>query len=127
MMTGCVGTRLRVNDHSTGIKKHAFSTVSTSRIMILERCLPLICILQSFQTTGTTAAHRLITCTWLAQGYLFGRCLLFSLNQSQQTRVIDPMCEQCWASVADAEPTLFTHWVNHSCLLGCDTQQFTVY
>ena len=32
----------------------------------------------------------------------------------QQTRYTDPMLVQCWASVADAVPTLNQHWFNAS-------------
>ena len=31
---------------------------------------------------------------------------------SQQTRYINPMLVQCWASVKDGGPTLYQHWVN---------------
>ena len=34
------------------------------------------------------------------------------------TRDIDPMLNQCWASVYDASPTLNHHWVNFPCLVG---------
>ena len=37
---------------------------------------------------------------------------------AQQTRDIDPMLGQCWASVVDAVPTLPQHWVNVLCLLA---------
>ena len=37
---------------------------------------------------------------------------------SQQTRDIDPMLCQCWASVVDGGPTLAQHWVDVPCLLG---------
>ena len=37
---------------------------------------------------------------------------------TQQTRDIEPMLVQCWASVVDDGPALNQHWVNVSCLLG---------
>ena len=40
------------------------------------------------------------------------------LNLSQQTRDIDLMLDQCWATVYDAGPTLVQHWVDVSCLPG---------
>ena len=41
---------------------------------------------------------------------------------TQQTRDIDPMLVQCWASVVDDGPTLNQHWVNVSttCLLASE-------
>ena len=42
------------------------------------------------------------------------------LTLTQQARDIDPVLFQCWASVADAGPTLKQHWVNVSCLLGSE-------
>ena len=44
-------------------------------------------------------------------------CLLF-VNSTEQTQDIDPILNQSWATVYDAGPTLFQHWVNASCLLG---------
>ena len=38
----------------------------------------------------------------------------------QQTRDIDPMLDQCCATVYDAGPTLVQHWVDVSCSLGLD-------
>ena len=35
-----------------------------------------------------------------------------------QTRNIQPMLVQCWASVEDDGPTLYQHWLNVLCLLG---------
>ena len=37
---------------------------------------------------------------------------------THHTRDIDPMLNQCWATVYDACPTLDKHWVVLSCLLG---------
>ena len=37
---------------------------------------------------------------------------------SQQTRAVEPMWIQCWATVCDAVPTLSSHWFNVTCLLG---------
>ena len=37
---------------------------------------------------------------------------------TQQTRHINPMVVQCWASVVDGGPALDHHWVDVSCLLG---------
>ena len=39
-------------------------------------------------------------------------------NQIQQTRAVDPMLFECWASLADGGPTLKQHKVNVSCLMG---------
>ena len=39
-------------------------------------------------------------------------------SSPQQTREVEPMLGQCWASVLDDEPTLTQHWFNVSCLLG---------
>ena len=53
--------------------------------------------------------------------FIFIHTALWFAATDQQTRVIDPMCEECWDSVVDADPALFTHWVNMvngSCLLG---------
>ena len=36
----------------------------------------------------------------------------------QQTRYINPVLVQCWASVVAGGPTLHQHWVDVSCLLG---------
>ena len=36
---------------------------------------------------------------------------------TQQTRYIDPVLGQCWATVCDGGPTLTQHWVDVSCLL----------
>ena len=42
----------------------------------------------------------------------------------KQARDVQPMLLQCWASVVDhfydADPTLYHHWLNVSCLLRCD-------
>ena len=40
------------------------------------------------------------------------------LNLSQKTRDIDPMLDQCWATVYDAGPILVQHWVDGPCLPG---------
>ena len=37
---------------------------------------------------------------------------------TQQTQAIDPVFDQCWASVVDGGPTLIKHWANILCLLG---------
>ena len=37
---------------------------------------------------------------------------------SQQTRYIPAMLVRCWATVCDADPTLYQHCVNVSCLRG---------
>ena len=42
-------------------------------------------------------------------------CIVGSTRQ--QTRHIDPMLGQCWASVVDGGPTLAQRWVDVSCLL----------
>ena len=39
-------------------------------------------------------------------------------NLSQQTQDIDPMLDQCCATVYDAGSTLVQHWVDVSCLPG---------
>ena len=42
---------------------------------------------------------------------------------SQQTGDIDPVLDQCWATVYDAGPTLVQHWVDVSCVMqsrSCD-------
>ena len=50
--------------------------------------------------------------------------LLFTRNRAyahvpvQQTREINPMLVQCWASIVDGGPTLYQHWLDASCLLG---------
>ena len=36
----------------------------------------------------------------------------------QQTRLIDPILDQCWTNVVDGGPTLVQHWIDVSCLLG---------
>ena len=41
---------------------------------------------------------------------------------SQKTRNVDPISDQCWASVADAGPTLIQYWVSVSYLLGSFTR-----
>ena len=41
-----------------------------------------------------------------------------SFTVTQQTRHIDLMLVQCWASVVDGGPTLAQHWIDVSCLLG---------
>ena len=51
------------------------------------------------------------------------RCHCLTLRGSyvvytQQTRDIDLMLVQCWATVYDAGPTLDQHRVDDSCLLG---------
>ena len=45
---------------------------------------------------------------------------------TKQTRGIHSMLFQCWASVEDAGPTLKRHWVNASCLLGCDSKNSSI-
>ena len=51
-------------------------------------------------------------------------CMLWRwVFSSQQTRNIQPMLLQCWPIVFDADPTLYRHWLNVSCLLGCDLLQ----
>ena len=42
--------------------------------------------------------------------------LLTNAWSSQRTRYVDPLLDQCWASVCDAGPTLIQQWV--LCLLG---------
>ena len=37
---------------------------------------------------------------------------------TQQTRDIDPMMDQCWASVVDGGTTLVQHWVDFSWFAG---------
>ena len=37
---------------------------------------------------------------------------------TQQTRDIEPLLVQCWASVVDGGPALNQQWLNVSCLLG---------
>ena len=49
--------------------------------------------------------------------YVRARVIMVILD-SQQTRGIYPMVEQCWANVVDGGPTLLKHWVDVSCLLG---------
>ena len=39
-------------------------------------------------------------------------------GSSQQTRHVNPMLVECWASVLDVGPILQQHWVDISCLLG---------
>ena len=43
---------------------------------------------------------------------------------SQQTRGIEPMLFECWATVYDAGLTLKQHWFNASCLLGSRLQAY---
>ena len=40
------------------------------------------------------------------------------LRPTQRERDVHSKFVECWASVADNEPTLKQHWVNVSCLLG---------
>ena len=59
----------------------------------------------------------------VAMEHIFGtgcvpRSLTFQVNGSQQTRDIDPMLEQCWASVVDGSPTFKQHWVDVSFFPG---------
>ena len=44
------------------------------------------------------------------------RCRCQGWQPSQQTRYVDPMLDQCWASVYDGGPALVQHWVDVSCL-----------
>ena len=37
---------------------------------------------------------------------------------TQQTRDIESLLVQCWASVVDGGPTLNQQWLNVSCVLG---------
>ena len=46
------------------------------------------------------------------------RCLPSIAVVSQQTGDIEPLFDQCWASVVDGGPTLNQQWFNVSCLLG---------
>ena len=39
-------------------------------------------------------------------------------RRSQQTRDVEPLSVQCWASVVDGGPTLNQQWLNVSSLLG---------
>ena len=41
---------------------------------------------------------------------------------SRQTRDIEPLLDQCWASVVDGGPTLNQQWLNVSCLVGCPSR-----
>ena len=43
---------------------------------------------------------------------------MFSPVRSQETRDIEALLVQCWASVVDGGPTLNQQWLNVSCLLG---------
>ena len=48
----------------------------------------------------------------------FRHCKTVELyNNKHQTRVTDPLLNQCWSSVYDAVSTLIQQWVNISCLL----------
>ena len=40
------------------------------------------------------------------------------VRSCQQTRDIEPLLVQCWASVVDGGPTLNQQWLNGACLLG---------
>ena len=42
---------------------------------------------------------------------------------SRQTRDIEPLLDQYWASVVDGGPTLNQQWLNVSCLVGCPQQK----
>ena len=42
---------------------------------------------------------------------------------TQQTRDIEPLLIQCWASVVDGGPTLNQQWLNVACLLGSDEKR----
>ena len=56
------------------------------------------------------------------------KCLSSVCNQvAQQTRDVDPMLFQCWASVEDDGPTLKQHWVKVPCLLGMHYQPLSVF
>ena len=67
--------------------------------------------------TCEDCSHATSINNWFNQGgyiYLWFNtlCLL-----TQQTRDVQPMLVQCWASVEDDGPTLYQHWLNVSCLL----------
>ena len=40
-----------------------------------------------------------------------GYNIILRLN-SQQTQIIEPMFDQCWAAVFNTGPTLILHWFN---------------
>ena len=52
--------------------------------------------------------------------FLESMCLKTGLSTCQQTRYVEPMVVQFWASVADGGPALNQHWVDVSCLCGPD-------
>ena len=47
------------------------------------------------------------------------KVLYYDCQYSQQTRYIDSMLAQCWATVCEAITTLSQHIINVLCLLGC--------
>ena len=51
--------------------------------------------------------------------------LMWATYLAQQTRDVDPMVVQCWATGCAAGPTLNHHWVNDPCLLDSKGFQFT--
>ena len=65
----------------------------------------------SLRTLFSLTAHQGKTC----------KSILHYNVPSQQTRHMDSMPDQCWATVCDAGPTLIRHWINVSFLLGCDS------
>ena len=59
-------------------------------------------------------------------------CVICNLSHdTQQTQDVHPMLVKCWATICDADTTLFQHLVMVSCLLGnqlfCFSLQFDIY
>ena len=59
----------------------------------------------------------IITAGWGSWSAAHNVCMC---ETTQQTRDIDPMLDQCWASVVDGGQTLVQHWVDVSFLLGSE-------
>ena len=50
--------------------------------------------------------------------YLSSDLIMLLVIRNQQTRDIEPLLVQCWASVVDGGPTLNQQWLNLSSSLG---------
>ena len=81
-------------------------------------CLIVRCSILHPEYTDKKHCHNdVLMLAALAQHWMNGSSLL-CLPRIQQTRSIDSMLAQCWATVCDAVPTLSQQSINISCLLG---------